>query len=339
MNVIRPSTPTNEHARLADLHLLALLDTPTEAAFDALARLAAHVAGTPIALISLVDEERQWFKASVGLDRKQTGRDVSFCGHVVAADRPLVVPETLDDARFHDNPLVVDEPGVRFYAGFPIGLNPTRPVGTLCVLDRTPRVLEPSVRAALEVIAGQVSALFVARRQAAQLAADQATLEVYRRYFELTPELLFTTDGDLRLCRLNPAWHSVMGYVPETLIGRPLPELLDADDRARLETALEALSRGASVPPFDVRCRRADGLWSTLSVTAAAAQEGYYMAAREVSQRRAEQAALADREARLRALFDALGDGIVVRSEGGAIIDCNAAAHDRFGLTRAQFLG
>lgn len=154
--------------RLTALADYAVLDTPAEAEFDGLTRLIARICDVPIALISLVDADRQWFKSAVGLDTCQTSREVSFCGHAIATGGAFVVPDTHDDARFAGNPLVVGEPGLRFYAGVVLQSPEGYALGTLCVLDRKPRVLDAHQLDALETLAAQVMATLELRRQLAQ---------------------------------------------------------------------------------------------------------------------------------------------------------------------------
>jgi phosphoribosyl 1,2-cyclic phosphodiesterase/CheY-like chemotaxis protein len=137
-----PPVPQDEERRLAALRDLHVLDTAPEARFDRLTRLAAAVCGVPIALVSLVDSDRQWFKSSHGLAVCESSRETSFCAHAVAARAPLVVPDALLDARFADNPLVIGAPRIRFYAGQPLFLPVGSCVGTLCVIDVRPRALE-----------------------------------------------------------------------------------------------------------------------------------------------------------------------------------------------------
>lgn len=153
-----PETPANETERLASLRSLGLLDTPPEERFDTITRLAARMFGVPIAYISLVDENRQFLKSRVGLDFCETGRDVSFCGHAILKTEPLIIPDTLLDERFADNPQVVGEPFTRFYAGLPLqgpgpeGLN----IATLCLMDRTPRQLSDAEIQQLKLL-GQIA--------------------------------------------------------------------------------------------------------------------------------------------------------------------------------------
>jgi len=115
-----PEYPDNESSRLDTLHALNILDTSHEERFDRLTRLAKRVLGVPIALVSLVDTNRQWFKSKQGLEATETPRDISFCGHAILGDEILVIEDATRDERFHDNPLVTGEPGIRFYAGYPL---------------------------------------------------------------------------------------------------------------------------------------------------------------------------------------------------------------------------
>lgn len=145
--------PKNEVARLQALYRYDVLDTPEEEAFDRLTRIAALVADVPIALISLIDEDRQWFKARQGLDAAQTPRDVSFCGHAILGVDPMEVPDASLDERFADNPLVTGEPHIRFYLGVPLTAPGGHNIGTLCVIDRRPRELDEAQRRTLHDLA------------------------------------------------------------------------------------------------------------------------------------------------------------------------------------------
>jgi GAF domain-containing protein len=134
--------PHNEKQRLAALRNLRILDTPPEERFDRIAAFAAQGFGVPMALDSMVDRDRQWFKSNFGLEARETPRDISFCGHAVTLSAPLVVPDALEDPRFADNPLVTGAPYVRFYAGAGLRLPYGEVVGTLCVMDSRPRVFD-----------------------------------------------------------------------------------------------------------------------------------------------------------------------------------------------------
>jgi len=140
--MITAPIPHDEAERLADLRALNLLDTPPEERFDRLVELASGVFNVPIAYVALVDSDRQWFKAKCGLTVDQTGREISFCGHAILQDEPLVIPDATLDERFRDNPLVVDEPNLRFYAGCPLRGASGYKVGTFCLAGTQPRSLD-----------------------------------------------------------------------------------------------------------------------------------------------------------------------------------------------------
>ena len=141
--------PHDEAARLRALRELLILDTPPEERFDRLVRFAAEEFDCPVALVSLVDEQRQWFKARVGVDACETDRSVSFCAHAILGDDLLVVEDAAADVRFADNPLVTGEPHIRFYAGAPLHAPGGHRLGTLCVIDTRARSLDPMERSIL----------------------------------------------------------------------------------------------------------------------------------------------------------------------------------------------
>lgn len=144
--------PPDEAARLRALHALLILDTPPEERFDRVVRFAADELGMPMALVSLVDGERQWFKSRVGLDALETPRDIAFCAHAILQPDTFVVEDAREDERFFDNPLVTGAPFIRFYAGAPLTAPGGARVGTLCVLDSQPRALDAVERAVLEAL-------------------------------------------------------------------------------------------------------------------------------------------------------------------------------------------
>jgi len=165
-----PSRPKSEDRRISELRHLEILDTPSEDRFDRITRLALRVFDVPMALVSLVDTDRQWFKSCQGLEASETPRDISFCGHAILEEEPLVVPDALLDPRFADNPLVLGEPSVRFYAGYPLKGPGGHTLGTLCVIDRRPRYLSAADLQALRDLAHCTeSELMIARMSPAQM--------------------------------------------------------------------------------------------------------------------------------------------------------------------------
>jgi diguanylate cyclase (GGDEF)-like protein len=152
--------PQDEAKRLEALRSLGILDTPPEERFDRLTRLAKRLFGVPVASVSLVDSNREWFKSCIGLDVKELPRDISFCGHAILGDHTLIIPNALEDPRFADNPLVNDETHVRFYAGHPLKAPDGSKLGTLCIVDYEPRYFEPEDFQALADLAAIVEREF-----------------------------------------------------------------------------------------------------------------------------------------------------------------------------------
>ncbi len=153
-----PKLPKNEIERLIALKQYQILDTVAEQSFDDITKLASLVCGTPIALITLLDENRQWFKSAIGLDATETPRNVSFCGHAILGDDIFEINNALDDARFFDNPLVIGRPDIRFYAGVPLISEHGYALGTLCVIDQIARELNADQRDSLKLLGRQVVA-------------------------------------------------------------------------------------------------------------------------------------------------------------------------------------
>lgn len=181
--------PGNEPERLASLRRMLLLSSPDEEAFDRVTRVARHTFRMPVVLISLIDAERQWFKSCIGLPVRETGRDVSFCGHAILHSELLVIEDARLDPRFADNPLVTGEPRVIFYAGRPLMNAEGFMVGTLCLIDHQPRTLSAEDRRCLDDLGCWVEQLFLSRRLGEVQQAFMLELDEARRTSLLDPLL------------------------------------------------------------------------------------------------------------------------------------------------------
>ena len=221
--MIVPALPDNERERLDALYSYGILDTDAESDFDELIKLASHICETPISLITLVDEDRQWFKAKLGLDVGETNREVAFCAHAIHQDDLMVVDDALLDPRFVDNPLVTGAPDIRFYAGMPLSTPTGYKLGTLCVIDSKPHQLTPMQREALEILGKQAMKLIELRRRNQEM----------KRLAELHKRLLSIIGHDLR--GPTASIHNLLeiamdGQLPMDHFKRLLPELQKSVD-------------------------------------------------------------------------------------------------------------
>ena len=219
----------DEDLRLEKLRLYEILDTPSEEAFDRITRIVARTLGVEIALVSLIDADRQWFKSRHGLDAEETPRELAFCAHAILQDDVLIVPDATQDARFHDNPLVTGAPDIRFYAGAPLQSPDGVKLGTLCAIDRTPQTLSDDHRQLLTDLAKVVvdeMELRVALRGALSLVQQREDLLAFR------DETLSTVTHELRtpLTSMNGTLKLLSSGVVGELTGQP-KELVDIASR------------------------------------------------------------------------------------------------------------
>src|SRR5437868_5714986 len=216
------ATPENEKKRLKVLWQYEVLDTLPEALFDDLTELAANICEAPIALISLVDEKRQWFKAKIGTTLTETSRDISFCGHAIQQSDLFIIPDATKDARFANNPLVVSDPKIRFYAGAPLITADGYALGTLCIIDKVPRELRPEQMQALRVLSRHVVSQLELRRRTREVS--DARQENARNQEELARLKTELTEARRELTRRDS---------PSSVATRSAPKVKAARSRAR----------------------------------------------------------------------------------------------------------
>jgi len=243
----KPRLPANEAQRLAALRALNILDTPPEERFDRITRLARRIFNVPLALISLVDADRQWFKSRQGLKATQTPRDISFCGHAILDDDLLVVPDARRDPRFSGNPLVTRPPRIRFYAGCPLVAPDGSKLGTLCVMDRRPRRMSAAERQTLRDLAELAQNELSAGESRQALALLRESEQRYRDLVENSQGLICTHDLEGVLLSVNSATAGMLGYTPEEMVGRNLREFLAPSVRGLFDTYLERIRHERTV--------------------------------------------------------------------------------------------
>lgn len=300
--------PPDENERLRLLHALALLDSAPEPVFDRITRVLALALKVPTALVSLVDEQRQWFKSRIGLDATETPRDQAFCAHAILGTGTLVVPDAPADARFADNPLVLGEPHIRFYAGAPIRTSGGLALGTLCAIDTRARELTGEERQLLEDMAGIITrevqlreAMLLARseldRSDAVLDASEARFRAVFEHSSIGMALVAPDGGWLSV---NPALAQIVGYSHDELLGMTFQDITHPAD---LHTDLHLLGQLAAgeIDSYQLEKRylRRDGspLWIHLSVSKKVSSSGeleYFIAViKDIQARREAEDALA----------------------------------------------
>jgi PAS domain S-box-containing protein len=284
--------PENEEARLEALHRYAILDTVPEQDFDDLSRLAALICGTPIAMVTFVDANRQWFKSKIGFDVNETPREVAFCAHTILQRDIFIIPDALADERFRTNPFVTGDAHVRFYAGAPLMTSDGQVLGTICVVDRVPRDLSAGQKEALKALSRLVVAQLELRRSVSDLS--RAVRE--RRHAEQEIDQLFTLSLDM-LCiagfdgyfkRINPAWENTLGIPAEKLIAEPYIDFVHPEDREATVVESRKLKEGATIVSFENRYRRGDGtyIWLLWNATPSSDEKLVFAVARDITQRK-----------------------------------------------------
>jgi PAS domain S-box-containing protein len=221
-----PLLPSDEAQRLAALRALHILDTPAEPRFDRITRIAAQLFNVPICLVSLVDADRQWFKSCVGLTASETPRDISFCGHAILHPETFVISDALTDPRFADNPLVVGEPNIRFYAGQPLATADGNRIGTLCLIDRKPRQMSAADLQALRDLAQLVEEELNSAQLDQVLTAQREGSSRLRAILDNVVDGIITINARGLIESINPAAERIFGYSPAEVMGQNVKILM-----------------------------------------------------------------------------------------------------------------
>lgn len=346
-----PGLP-DEALRLREVRRFHLLDTPLEPAFERLTRLAARLFSVPIAIISLIDEDRQWLKSSYGLDALAPERGGTLGDAVIRADEVLVVPDALQDARFAQNSLVTGETAVRFYAGAPLHTADGFNIGTFAIMDREPRSFSDAEISALSDLAALAVEKMEQRllpgglhetgqeRRTEDLLA-QTSEDYFRTLIENAADSIGVLDADGTMRYQSPSIERLLGYAPDELDGRSAFDLIHPDDAERVG---EALTRAIQSPGgaflTEYRFRHRDGSWRTLEAAGKTLMGGSVAAAvvltsRDVTERRK---AEADR-AQLAAIVESSEDAIIGKTLDGVIVTWNAAAERIYGYSAGEAIG
>jgi len=303
--------------------------------------LAAHICEAPIALISLVGEDRQWFKAKVGLEMAETPRDISFCGHALHQRDLFIVRDATQDERFADNPMVTGEPGVRFYAGAPLVNGDDAPLGTLCVIDRVPRTLTQAQQQALRVLARQVMTHLDLRRDTRRLAASESRFLLLA---ENITDVFWIASPDLqKMYYISPGYQRIWGRSPEDLYVNPhqWAEAILPEDRDRVLTVFATLMQSQPSVSIEYRIARPDGSVRWVNDRGFQVRDAAGLLIRltgivaDITERKQVEIA----SLRLAAIVESSDDAIIGKDLNSIVTSWNRGAEKIFGYTAREMVG
>lgn len=231
--------PHQEQERIKALKSYNVLDTIPEEEYDALTRLAAYICKVPMVLFSLIDDERQWAKSTVGIGFEEGRREDSFCQYTLLGDKIFEIPDTLKNDRVKNHPSVTEGLKLRFYAGAPL-IDPNgHRLGSLCVMDTVPRQLSPEQLEALQTLAGEIISRMVLNKQKKELEESLAVHKDFYALFNSSPLIHFIAGKDSKIELINNAVIDVLGYTPQQTIGRPLWEFVAGSNREQFVPLIE----------------------------------------------------------------------------------------------------
>ncbi|CAM2885165.1 PAS domain S-box protein [Flavobacterium frigoris] len=334
----KPILPLNESERLNALESYSIMDSRPEKEYDSITQLASYICGTPIALISLLDENRQWFKSRIGLGASETPREISFCQYTIMGEEVYEVTNALENEIFANNPLVTSNPDIRFYAGAPLqdanGFN----LGSLCVIDTKPRMLSDEQKNALQLLANQVVLLLDLRKKNADFKTTQ--LE-FQNFIELSKELVCIANVDATFRKVNPGFTTVLGYSKEELEGRLFVDFIHPEDLDKTYKEVEKLANGHKTISFENRYRCNNGAYVLLSWNASPDPEtgNLYCIARDITFEREQQEIVVQTTNELKAILNASALSIISTDLDGTIKQFNKGAENLLGYQADEVIG
>ncbi len=315
--------PENENERLKALYEYNLLDTLPEENFDRLTKLASIICEVPIALISIIDKERQWFKSNVGLGATQTPRNISFCQYSIMGTELFEVEDALKDSRFKENPLVLEDPNIRFYAGYPIiDLNGFA-LGTLCVIDKTPKTLSENQRLALKTLAEDIMIQIAGNKK----NEERRKLE---RLFYMSQDMICIAGVDGYLKKINTAFTKILGWTESELLEKQFFDFIHPDDIEKTNLEVINLSKGISTINFTNRYRTKSNEYKLLQWFAHSDIETseIFAIGRDITQLTLNESALRDSKQQNLALLKGIPDLIFRMNKDGIFLDFKANEKD-----------
>lgn len=330
--------PKNESDRIKALESYSILDTFPEKEYDAITQLASYICGTPIALISLVDKDRQWFKSSVGLGAVETSREISFCQYTIMGDEVYEVTNTLENKLFVDNPLVTGNPDIQFYAGAPLKDGDGFNLGSLCVIDTVPRALSEEQKIALKLLANQVVLLLQLRKKNEDLKTTQ---KEFQNFIELSKDLVCIANVNGIFNTVNPAFSAVLGYSKLELEGTSFFNFIHPDDLDKTLKEVSKLMAGHKTISFENRycCKNNEYVVLSWNASPDPVSGNLYCIARDMTLNYKQRDELLKTSSELTAILNSTEFSIISCDLEGTIKEFNKGAEVLLGYKAKEVIG
>lgn len=311
----------NEDERLNALNSYGIMDTLPEQDYDAINRLASYICQTPIALVTFIDADRQWYKAKIGLDNNEIARSETFCRYTIMSDEILEVPDATKNELFSDHPAVT-EGGIRFYAGAPIIDNEGYRLGTICVIDTVPHHLNEGQRDALKTLSREVMSHLTLRRQKREL---EQTVKLHNEFYNLfnnSPEIHCVINSEGKIQLINQSVTRVLGYTPEQAIGLPIWHFLPKDERGPMFSLLEqGLKNKKKAYDLETRIVNLSGELKWISWSVIAKGPSWYASGRDITY----QKKIVSELELLSLVASKVSNGVVISNADNEVIWINSA--------------
>ena len=328
-----------EAERLAALEQMDIMDTAPEQQFDGITQLIQNICDVPVALVSFVDEHRQWFKSKVGLNLCETSRDIAFCDYTIEQRDIFEIPNAQDDPRFMANPLVVGEPYIRFYAGAPLRTKEGYNLGSLCVIDYKPRQLNALQREALRTLADEVVSQMELRLQKQELAQKQEEIAWYQNLVESSGEMSIVADVEGNILHGNNSITEFLGYSVEELRQHKTWEFVHPDDLPNTQEATLPASGDSSINAYIIRWRDRHGEYRWLSWTGTLRAGKWYASAQDITEQRYWQEKAEQESARSEHVLANISEAFISFDHNGKAVYLNQQAEDMLGGHRDNLVG
>ena len=325
--------PPNEKERVKALQSYDILDSQDEVEFDRITKLASVICEVPISLISLVDDHRQWFKSAKGLDMVETPRELAFCGHTILEHSVFEIEDASKDERFKSNSLVTGNPNIRFYAGYPLIDPQGFSLGSLCVLDQSPKILNDNQKKALKLLAEEAISLIVERRL-------KAELRNFQKLFDLSNDLVFVGGTDGYFKKINPSFEKIFGWSKEHLLTTSSFDFIHPDDIDSTQRELYILGEGDNTINYIQRFRTFDGTYRHIEWTSSPEKGtgNIFGIGRDITALKLKEQQLAESEERLRIFFESSQGIMFTHDMQGRFLSANDAGAAMLGYTRKGIL-